>query len=83
MGAVVAFILLIPGGFLTKAIVDNNIDNCLERGESWCEYRMKPFNSPARKKYLESLNGGIDRELECDVWMEYDPEHAKTLPNCK
>ena len=44
---------------------------------------MKPFNSPARKKYLESLAGDIDPELECDVWMEYDPEYAKTLTSCK
>lgn len=83
MGAVVAFLLLIPGGFVTKTVVDNKIDNCLERGESWCEYRMKPFNSIKRKRYLESLNGGIDYKLECEVWMEYDPEFAKTLKHCK
>ena len=68
---------------VTKTLVDKKIDDCWDRGESWCEYRMKPFNSPARKKYLESLDGGIDRKLECDVWMEYDPEYAKTLKHCR
>jgi hypothetical protein len=83
MGAVALFLLLIPGGFVTKTLVDKKIDDCWEHGESFCEYRMKPFNSPARKKYLESLAGDIDPELECDVWMEYDPEYAKTLTSCK
>ena len=83
MGAVALFLLLIPGGFVTKTIVDKKIDDCWEQGESFCEYRMKPFNSLARKKYLNSLNGDIDYKLECDVWMEYDPEYAKTLTSCK
>ena len=83
MEAVLVFLLLVPGGIVADALVKNKIDDCWERGESFCEYRMKPFNSIKRKRYLESLDGGIDPELECDVWMNYDPEYAKTLKQCK
>ena len=83
MEAVLVFLLLVPGGIVADALIKNKIDDCWERGESFCEYRMKPFNSLKRKRYLESLDGGIDYKLECEVWTKYDPEYAKTLKQCK
>ena len=82
MVAVIAFLILIPGGLLYNDHIERKIDACWKRGESYCEYRMKPLNSPKRKRYMESLEGGLDPILECEVWTQYDPEYAKTLPQC-
>lgn len=82
MGAVIAFLILIPGGFWMDHHVNKKIDACWARGESFCDYRMKPLNSPKRKRYLESLNGGIDKKLECKVWLKADEEFAISVLNC-
>ena len=82
MEAVLVFLLLVPGGIVADALVKNKIDDCWERGESFCEYRTKPFNSLKRKRYLESLEGGIDRKLECEVWLKADEEFAISVLNC-
>ena len=79
MGAVVLFLVLIPGGLLYNDHMDRKILACQKRGESFCEYRMKPLNSPRRKKYLESIQGQIDPILECEVWTQYDPEYASSI----
>ena len=82
MVAVAAFLILIPGGLLYNDHIDRKIDACWKRGESFCTYRMKPLNSPKRKRYLESLNGGIDRKLECEVWYDADKEFALRVLGC-
>ena len=76
---VIVFLILIPGGFLYKDHIDRKILACQKRGESFCDYRMKPLNSPKRKKYLESIQGQIDPILECEVWKQYDPEYAQSI----
>lgn len=79
MGAVLLFLLLVPGGILYSEHIERKILACQKRGESYCEYRMKPLNSPKRKKYLKSLNGGLDPILQCEVWEQYDPEYASSI----
>lgn len=79
MGAVLLFLVLVPGGILYNDHITRKIESCWKRGESYCEYRMKPLNSPKRKKYLESLNGGLDPILQCEVWTQYDPEYASSI----
>jgi len=82
MVAVLAFLILIPGGLLYSDHIDRKIDACWKRGESFCTYRMKPLNSPKRKRYLESLEGGIDKKLECEVWLKADEEFAISVLGC-
>ena len=77
MGAVAVFLLLIPGGLLYSDHIDRKIAACISRGESWCEYRMKPLNSWKKKRYYESIQGEIDPILECEVWRKYNPEYAE------
>ena len=79
MGAVFLFLFLLPGGLLYSEHIERKILACQLRGESFCEYRMKPLNSPKRKKYLESIQGQIDPILECEVWKEYNPEYASSI----
>lgn len=79
MEAVIIFLILIPGGLLYSGHIDRKIDACISRGESWCEYRMKPLNSWKKKRYYESLQGEIDPILECEVWKKYDPEYASSV----
>ena len=79
MGAVLLFLLLVPGGILYSEHIERKIETCQNEGEKFCDYRMKPLNSPKRKKYLESLNGGLDPILQCEVWTQYDPEYASSI----
>ena len=79
MGTVLLFLILVPGGLLYNDHIERKIDACLERGESYCEYRMKPLNSPKRKKYLESIQGQVDPTLECEVWEQHNPEYASSI----
>lgn len=79
MGAVLLFLILVPGGILYNDYIADKIEACWKRGESYCEYRMKPLNSPKRKKYFESIQGQIDPALECEVWEQYDPEYASSI----
>lgn len=81
MEAVIAFLILIPGGLLYNDYINRKIERCWAKGESFCAYRMKPLNSPGRKRYLEELKGGLDSVLECEVWTKYDPEYADTVCN--
>ena len=79
MVAVIAFLILIPGGLLYNDHITRKIDACWKRGESFCAYRMKPLNSPKKKRYLESLNGEIDLRLQCEVFMKVDEEQGLTF----
>jgi len=82
MVAVIAFLILIPGGLLYNDHITRKIDACWKSGESFCAYRMKPLNSPKRKRYLESLEGSIDKKLECEVWLKADKEFAISVLGC-
>ena len=78
MGAVLLFLILVPGGIVYSEHIERKIDACIERDESYCEYRMKPLNSPKKKRYLESLNGEMDLRLQCEVFMKADEESGST-----
>jgi hypothetical protein len=78
MGAFALFLILIPGGILYSEHIERKVDACLERNESYCNYRMRPLNSPKKKRYLESLNGEIDPILQCEVFMKIDKEQGLT-----
>ena len=79
MGAVLVFLILIPGGILYSEHIERKVDACLERQESYCDFRMRPLNSPKKKRYLESLNGQIDLRLQCEVFMKVDEEQGLTF----
>ena len=79
MGAVLLFLILVPGGILYSEHIERKVDACLERQESYCDFRMRPLNSPKKKRYLESLNGELDLRLQCEVFMKIDEKEGKTF----
>lgn len=79
MGAVLLFLILVPGGILYSEHIERKVDACLERQESYCDFRMRPLNSPKKKRYLESLNGEMDLRLQCEVFMKADEESGSTF----
>ena len=72
------FLILVPGGILYTEHIERKVDACIERGEHHCDFRMRPLNSPKKKRYLKNLNGEYDPRLECEVFMKADEKSGST-----